>query len=108
MQTLNFLLMAPPAGQNQNPFMSFLPIILIFIVFYFFMIRPQMKKAKDEKKFKEELKKGDKVVTLGGIHGKIIEVEEKTFIVEIDNGVRVKVEKTAISMDASRQLAAAK
>lgn len=109
MQTLNFLLMSPPAGgQSGGGMTQIIMFGLIFVVFYFFMIRPQMKKAKDEKKFKEEVKKGDRVITIGGIHGKIIELENGTMTLEIDNGVRVKCEKSAISMDATRQLAAAK
>ncbi len=67
------------------------------------MIRPQMKKAKLEKSFKDSLLKGDKVVTIGGVHGKIVDVAETTFMIEIDNNVRVKVEKTAISAEATKQ-----
>ncbi len=74
---------------------------LMFVVFYLFMIRPQMKKAKEEKKFRAELKKGDKVVTIGGIHGKIAEVKETTLIIEVGDGHRLKVEKTAVSKDNS-------
>ncbi|MFN5181389.1 MAG: preprotein translocase subunit YajC [Bacteroidota bacterium] len=80
---------------------QFIPLILIVVVFYFFMIRPQVKKQKEAKKFMENIKKGDKVVTIGGIHGKIHEVQEGAFIVEIADGVRVKVLKTALSMDGS-------
>lgn len=78
----------------------------IFVVFYFFMIRPQQKKAKEAKKFIEELKTGDKVVTIGGAHGTIISIREKTILVEIDSskGVRIVFEKTAISKDASSRL----
>ncbi len=78
----------------------------IFVVFYFFMIRPQQKKAKEAKKFIEELKTGDKVVTIGGVHGTIVTIREKTIVVEIDSskGVRVVFEKTAISKDASGRL----
>ncbi len=78
----------------------------IFVVFYFFMIRPQQKKAKETKKFIEELKAGDKVVTIGGLHGSIVSIREKTVVVEVDaaKGVRVVFEKTAISKDASGRL----
>lgn len=78
----------------------------IFVVFYFFMIRPQQKKAKEAKKFIEELKTGDKVVTIGGAHGTIVSMREKTVVIEIDSskGVRVVFEKTAISKDASGRL----
>ncbi len=78
-------------------------ILLIIVVFYFFMIRPQMKKAKEEKLFKQSLLKGDKVVTIGGVHGKIIDVNDTTFIIEVDNNVKLKVEKTAISAEATKQ-----
>jgi preprotein translocase subunit YajC len=104
MQLLSVLLMAPPQGSGQSPIMSFLPIILIIVVFYFFMIRPQMKKAKDEKKFREELKKGDKVVTIGGIHGKIAEINDSTFIIEIEGGNRLKIERSAVSLQYTGQI----
>jgi preprotein translocase subunit YajC len=76
----------------------------IAIVFYFFMIRPQTKKAKDQKKFVSELKKGDKVVTHAGIHGKIAEVSETTFLLETEGGHKIRHEKSAISLDASKAL----
>lgn len=89
-----------PAGQ-EGGIMSFLPLILIIIVFYFFMIRPQLKKQKEQKKFRESLSKGDKVVTIGGIHGKIVEVKESTVIIEAAKDLRITVEKSAISSDFS-------
>lgn len=85
--------------QNQNPIASFLPIILIVGVFYFFMIRPQMKKQKEERKFRESLQKGDSIVTIGGLHAKVVEVENTTVIVEPASGIRLKFEKSAISMN---------
>ena len=102
----SIFLMAPPAGQESNPLISLMPILLIVVVFYFFMIRPQMKKAKNERKFKEGLQKGDRVVTIGGLHGKIVEVQDRTFTVELEGGnnVRVRVEKNAISADATQSL----
>ena len=75
----------------------------IAIVFYFFMIRPQVKKQKDQKKYVNELKKGDRVVTTAGIHGRIIEVAEATFLVEVDNG-KIRFDKSAISLEASKAL----
>lgn len=78
--------------------------VLMFVVFYFFMIRPQMKKTKEEKKFREELKKGDKVVTIGGIHAKIAEVKETTLVVDTGEGQRLKIEKSAVSKDNSASL----
>ena len=93
--------------QANNP--QIMQIILfggIFVVFYFFMIRPQQKKAKEAKKFIEELKAGDKVVTIGGAHGTVVTIREKTIVVEVDSskGVRMVFEKTAISKDASSRL----
>ena len=88
-------------GKSSNPFMTFLPLILIIVVFYFFMIRPQMKKTKEAKKFREALKKGDKIITIGGIHGKIIEVQETTFTIETEGQGRFRLEKSAIASSAS-------
>jgi preprotein translocase subunit YajC len=82
--------------------MSFLPMLLIIIVFYFFMIRPQMKKAKDHKKFIEELKKGDKVITTAGIHGKIVDMNDTTFLIEVESGVKIRFDKSAVSLEASK------
>ena len=80
----------------------------IALVFYFFMIRPQQTKAKEQQAFINSLKEGDKVITAGGVHGKIISVREKTVVVEIDSakGVRVVFEKTSINKDASGGIAA--
>ena len=83
---------------------QFLPLILIVVVFYFFMIRPQMKKAKDQKKFRENIKAGDKIVTIGGIHGSISSVQDTTFIISVEGGVKLKIEKNAVSMDSSATL----
>lgn len=97
---LNILLFAPPAeGQEAGGLMSFLPLILIMVVFYFFFIRPQMKKAKEQRKFRDALKKGDKVITIGGIHGKIAEVKETTILLEVEGGNKLMVEKSAIISD---------
>jgi len=97
---LNIVLMAQPQ-EGQSPLMSFLPLVLIVIVFYFFMIRPQMKRQKDLKKFREELKKGDKVVTTGGIYGKIVELQETTIIMEVEGQTRLKIDKVAVIKDMS-------
>lgn len=78
--------------------MSIIFMIGFFAIFYFFMIRPQMKRAKEQKKFQEGVKIGDKVVTLGGIHGKVIEVGETDMVISIDQG-RMRIEKSAISAD---------
>ncbi|WBU89538.1 preprotein translocase subunit YajC [Cellulophaga omnivescoria] len=84
---------------------SFLPMVGIFIVAYFFMIRPQMKRSKDEKKFAEELKKGDKVITKSGMHGKIFDLNDKDMscVIETMAG-KIKFSRSAISMEMSKKL----
>ena len=84
--------------------MSFLPLILIILVFYLFFIRPQMRKSKEQKKFRESLQKGMKVVTIGGIHGKIVEVGETTVVLDVGNQMKMIFEKSAVAMDTSSQL----
>lgn len=74
----------------------------IIAIFYFFMIRPQQKKAKDQKKFVEEVKKGDLVVTIGGAHGRVAEIEDDTFVLEFERGARVRFSKSAVSMDNTK------
>jgi len=70
----------------------------MFVIMYFFMIRPQMKKAKEAKKYQDGIQIGDKVVTLGGIHGKVIEVDDTTIVLSLDQG-RMRIEKAALSAD---------
>jgi preprotein translocase subunit YajC len=84
---------------------QFLPLLLIFAVAYFFMIRPQMKRQKDEKKFAEALKKGDKIITKSGLHGKVVDLNDKDFscIIETMAG-RLKFDRSAISMEMSKKL----
>jgi preprotein translocase subunit YajC len=89
-------------ASGQSSWISFLPMVGILVVFYFFMIRPQQKKAKDQKKFTEEIKKGDNVVTIGGMYGRIDEVQDDTFIVEVERGGRVKIAKSAVSMESTK------
>jgi preprotein translocase subunit YajC len=97
---LSVLLMGQPQ-EGQSPLMSFLPLVMIVVVFYFFMIRPQMKKQKEMRKFRDELKKGDKIVTTGGIYGKIVEIQERVIIMEVEDRSRLKVDKAAIVKDMS-------
>lgn len=77
-------------------------ILAFAVIFYFFMIRPQQKKQKEAKKFIEELKKGDYVVTIGGAHGYIGEMEGDTFILEVEKGGRIRFNKSAISAEATK------
>ena len=99
---MNYLLMSQPApGTEPNPIMTFLPLVLIIVVFYFFMIRPQMKKQKEVAAFRNSLAKGDKVVTTGGIYGKIIEMKDTTVLLQVDDNVKLRVDKAAIVKDMS-------
>jgi preprotein translocase subunit YajC len=106
MNLYHILLFAPPQGQegSGNSLLSFLPLVLIILVFYLFFIRPQMKKSKEQKKFRENLKKGDKVITIGGLHGKIAEIDETTVTLEVGNQVKLTFEKSAVAMDNTNQL----
>ncbi|ALJ04558.1 preprotein translocase [Pseudalgibacter alginicilyticus] len=84
---------------------KFMPFILMFVVVYFFMIAPQMKRAKKEKKFNAELKKGDKIITKSGLHGKILELNDKdgTCVLETMSG-KLKFDRSSISMELSSKL----
>jgi len=77
---------------------------LIALVFYFFMIRPQIKKQKDQKNFVSELKKGDRVITTSGAHGKIVDMNDTTFVIEGESGHKTRYEKSSISLEASKAL----
>lgn len=94
------LLQAQPQGGGAMFQLLFFGAIIV--VFYFFMIRPQQKRAKDQKKFSEEIKKGDYVVTIGGAHGTVAELEGDTFIMEVEKGGRIRFNKSAISMEATK------
>jgi preprotein translocase subunit YajC len=83
---------------------QFAPFLLMFVVIYFFMIRPQQKRAKAEKEFESSLKVGDKIITKSGLHGKIAELAETTVVVETMSG-KLKMERSAISMEMSASLA---
>lgn len=96
-------LMAQPTGSagQANPLITFLPLILVFVVFYFFMIRPQMKKQKEMNNYRSSLKKGDKVVTTGGIYGKVWEVKDNYVMIEVGGDVKLKMDKNALLKDPS-------
>jgi preprotein translocase subunit YajC len=97
---LSILLQAEPP-KSGGGFGAFLPLILIIVVFYFFFIRPQTKKNKELKKFRENLKRGDRVITIGGIHGKVLEVSETNVVIEVEGQNRLKMEKAAIAQQYS-------
>lgn len=97
---VEFILLAPPAGGGANPLLQFLPFILIFVIIYFLMMRPQIKKQKEKQKMLEAIKKGDNVITMGGIHGKVMgfKDEDKTVIVKVDENVKLNIDKSAINV----------
>ncbi|EAR00204.1 preprotein translocase subunit YajC [Maribacter sp. HTCC2170] len=90
---------------GSGSIMDFMPMILIFVVAYFFMIRPQMKRQKDEKKFSAELKRGDRIITKSGLHGKVVDISEKdtSCVIETMAG-KLKFDRSAISMEMSKKL----
>ena len=88
---------APPAAGQGDPLMSFLPLILIFVVFYFLLIRPQSKKAKEHREMVAALAKGDEVVTSGGLLGRISKVGDNFVELEVADGVTVKVQRPAVA-----------
>jgi len=88
---------AAPAAAPANPIFSFLPLIALFVIFYFLMIRPQMKRQKEHRNLVAALAKGDEVVTNGGMAGRVEEVGESFLTIEIAPNVKVKLQKTAVS-----------
>jgi len=94
-----FLQAAAPQQGNSTSMLIFL--VLLFVIMYFFMIRPQSKRQKELRQFRESLKEGDKVVTIGGIYGKVTQVKDTTVTLEIAPDVRIKIDKTSILRDPS-------
>ncbi len=86
------------SGAGAAGWMNMLMIVALIAIFYFFMIAPQRKREKKINEFRNNIKKGDEVVTIGGIHGRIREIKENSFVLEISDGVRITVDKNAIAM----------
>ena len=100
MKFLTFFLQT--SGSSAGGSLSFLiMIVLIFLVMWLLMIRPQQKKQKEIEKFRQQLKKGDKVVTIGGIYGTVADVKDNTLILEVDQNVKIKVDKSSVVRDFS-------
>lgn len=98
---LGIILMTPPQGGQSNTWSSLIPLLLIMVVFYFFLIRPQMKRQKDLKNFRESLKKGDHIITAGGIYCKINNITDNVITIDAGNNVLLKVDKSAVLRDTS-------
>ncbi len=105
MTNLNYILLMQQQGQEQNPYSMLIMMGLIVVVFYFFMIRPQMKKRKELEKFRNEIAKGDKVLTIGGIHGKVVEINEDSIIIETEGQTKLRMDKNAIIKSATEMIA---
>ena len=101
MNNFAFLYLMGAPAEGANPLTTFLPLILVFVVFYFFMIRPQVRKQKEMTSYRSSLSKGDKVITTGGIYGKITDVKESTITVDVGDGVLLRIDKSAILKDSS-------
>lgn len=96
---MNTIFLMAPGGEGSNPMQMIIMLVLMVGVFYFFMIRPQLKKQKELKTFREALKTGSSVVTIGGIHGKVSAIHETTVNLKLEDGTVIKVEKTALITD---------
>ena len=104
---IHLLAQAPsPSPAGANPLASFVPIILIFIIMYFLLFRPQMKRQKEQQRLVSALKTGDRVVTGSGIHGLISNVKDRTVILKIADNVKIEIEKSAIVTVANPEAAA--
>lgn len=95
-------------GQPGNPLMSFMPLILMFVIFYFLLIRPQQKKQKEHKLMLERLGRGDRVVTNGGLHGRVVEAKDNLLTLDLGNNVQVQVERSFISVVLAAEASKAK
>ena len=91
------------AGQQGGGWQMWIMLALIFVVMWFFMIRPQRKQQKELRNFRDSLKKGDKVVTIGGIYGTVCEIKEGSILIEVDNNVKIRVSKQALVKDFTEQ-----
>lgn len=94
-------LYASNGQQTVNPLASFLPLILIILIFYFLLVIPQQRRQKKHQEMINSLKRGDKVVTTGGIHGAISDIKETTFILKIDENTKIEIEKSSIAYKKS-------
>ena len=97
----NTILLDAAANQQGNPYSTIIMIVAMIAIFYFFMIRPQQKRAKEIKKQREAMQKGDNVVTAGGIYGKIVEVRDDSFLIQVDSNVKIRVSRESVYPDAN-------
>ncbi len=97
-ESMAYAMAQPQGGAGaQNPIIAFLPLIILFVIFYFLLIRPQQKKAKEHREMLESLKKGDVVITNGGLYGRIVDIDGEELSLDVGNKVIVKVNRNFIS-----------
>lgn len=101
MNILTFILQTQPAAPQGGGWSMWVMLILIFVVMWFFMIRPQRKQQKELEKFRNALKKGDKVVTIGGIYGTVDEIKDRTVLIKVDGDTKLKVDRNSLVKDFS-------
>jgi len=105
MNYLSIILMSQPqtteGAAQQSPLGMFLPLIAILVIFWIFMIRPQAKRQKELRKFRESLQKGDKVITTGGIYGKVSSISETVIVIQVDENTKLTVDKASVLKDPS-------
>jgi preprotein translocase subunit YajC len=100
MNYLTYILMAQPAeGSQGNPLSMFLPLIAVMVIFWLFMIRPQAKRQKELRIFRDSLQKGDKVITTGGIYGKVVSVKDQIIVLQVDENTNLTVDKSSVIKD---------
>jgi preprotein translocase subunit YajC len=97
------LLAAPQAVESPNFLVTMLPLLLIFVVFYLFIIRPQKRREEERRKMIEAVKKGDRIITAGGMHGTVTQVDETSVLVQVDTNVKLRIEKSAIGSITAKE-----
>ncbi|MFQ5570295.1 MAG: preprotein translocase subunit YajC [Rhodothermales bacterium] len=93
----DILLLAPQDAQSPSLLVTLLPLLLIFVVFYFFIIRPQKKRETERKQMIEAVRKGDKIITAGGLHGTVTQLDEASVLAQVDTNTKLRIEKSAIA-----------
>lgn len=98
----DFFLLAPQAAEGPSFLVTMLPLLLIFVVFYFFIIRPQKKREQERQDMIEAVKKGDKIITAGGVHGTVTQVDDDSFLAQVDTNVKLRIDKNAVARVAGK------
>lgn len=104
MQTAFVLLTTASGSSSGGGYTSLLFLAMFVFILYFFMIRPQAKKAKEQRSFIDSIQKGQRVVTTGGVHGRVVQVEDRTVLLEVDKNVKIRVERSMVSVDFSKSV----